>query len=301
DGNYAFCGENGSLIPDNNGDTWLVKISPSGNILFEASAKNNRTLREVAYDIIETTNKEFVITGYIESFSEGIKDVYAAKYSSNGSFLAEDAYGGRYLGNDNYDDVGFSVVESDSGYFWILGYSKSYGSGGSSDYYLFKVDPQNMNYITGTTYGENETEIGYDMIMRGSNVVMFGASNSNFSPNYYSFTLLEIFEFNRSPKYSFSEYQDSSMNTPLTILQHESDLKFRISPNPFNSFIKVNSQETIQKLKVTDISGKCLFSESTNELNMKIDLDFLQNGIYFLEITTNNSTPSILKIIKGAP
>jgi len=74
--------------------------------------------------------------------------------------------------------------------------------------------------------------------------------------------------------------------------------KIVVYPNPAHNklFIKINEQEKIATIKLYSITGK-LIKEFSNQ-NNTLDISKISNGIYFLEITTNNKK-TIQKIIKN--
>jgi hypothetical protein len=76
--------------------------------------------------------------------------------------------------------------------------------------------------------------------------------------------------------------------------------KYNISiyPNPTNSNLTINSEnEIIEKITISDITGKIIKQVSANKNQVLINLSKNANGIYFAEIQTNNNT-LISKIIK---
>jgi uncharacterized delta-60 repeat protein len=72
--------------------------------------------------------------------------------------------------------------------------------------------------------------------------------------------------------------------------------KLTISPNPTNSTLNIQTQEPIKSINLIDILGRK--NNITNFENNKIDVNNLQNGVYFLEIATRNGT-QVEKFIKN--
>jgi hypothetical protein len=71
----------------------------------------------------------------------------------------------------------------------------------------------------------------------------------------------------------------------------------RVSPNPSSDKIFIDSKnESIEEIVVYDIFGKRLFSEERDV--KELDISHLQNGLYFLQITTHNGS-LIKKILKN--
>jgi Secretion system C-terminal sorting domain len=61
---------------------------------------------------------------------------------------------------------------------------------------------------------------------------------------------------------------------------------FSISPNPTNSTLNIQTQQKINTINIIDLIGRK--TSITNFENNKIDVSNLQNGVYFLEIATEN-------------
>jgi hypothetical protein len=74
-----------------------------------------------------------------------------------------------------------------------------------------------------------------------------------------------------------------------------------IFPNPFTDIINLNgtAANQVKNIVITDISGKTVYqyAPSLNEVNMSIDLGFLEPGIYFLKTSTINGS-HIMKLNK---
>lgn len=64
------------------------------------------------------------------------------------------------------------------------------------------------------------------------------------------------------------------------------DSKVIVFPNPSNSFIQIKSTSTIDKLTVFDSLGKVVSLQTQN--NNEINIENLSNGIYFIEILSDN-------------
>lgn len=86
-------------------------------------------------------------------------------------------------------------------------------------------------------------------------------------------------------------------STVLTnqVFNNETD-RITIFPNPFNEIIQIKSLDELKKIEVFDIQGKKI-REQNIDLE-QIVLSSLENGIYFLKITTENQV-IYKKIIKN--
>ncbi|MES2588167.1 MAG: C25 family cysteine peptidase [Bacteroidota bacterium] len=68
--------------------------------------------------------------------------------------------------------------------------------------------------------------------------------------------------------------------------------KFNVYPNPSSKILTVSSLELVNyNLKITDLSGKIVYSETVNENNLskQIDISSFANGMYTLSILEGNS------------
>lgn len=93
----------------------------------------------------------------------------------------------------------------------------------------------------------------------------------------------------------FGEFEDYRLTyTPLS-LQNNLVETIQIYPNPTSDFIRINSVEKIQLVKIFDLSGKEILS--VNNPSEMIDLRTISTGIYLLKATSANATLSH-KIIK---
>lgn len=82
---------------------------------------------------------------------------------------------------------------------------------------------------------------------------------------------------------------DSLPDVPTRIVE-----QFSIYPNPFNSEITINSPND-DHIEIRSISGTLIDSFSITSGVTKINLNYLNNGVYFISSYENNQ---IIKIVK---
>lgn len=75
-------------------------------------------------------------------------------------------------------------------------------------------------------------------------------------------------------------------STILSTITPSKELKTLIYPNPTSSILNIQTNETIQSIKITDISGRT--TSITDFSKNSIDVSSLSNGIYFIELKTND-------------
>lgn len=76
--------------------------------------------------------------------------------------------------------------------------------------------------------------------------------------------------------------------SPLIVKNTVQNL-LQIYPNPANNVLHINCMEAIEKISLTDISGKiCMHSRLNNKFNHELQTKELARGIYVLSVKTNN-------------
>ncbi|OQX77693.1 MAG: hypothetical protein B6D61_06765 [Bacteroidetes bacterium 4484_249] len=70
----------------------------------------------------------------------------------------------------------------------------------------------------------------------------------------------------------------------------------KIFPNPFSGEIIIEDA-TFTEIRVLSLHGQTVYENSSNRFNNRVDLSFLKNGIYFIEIKTDDNS-IIKKIVK---
>ncbi|HET8838178.1 MAG TPA: T9SS type A sorting domain-containing protein [Flavobacteriaceae bacterium] len=73
--------------------------------------------------------------------------------------------------------------------------------------------------------------------------------------------------------------------------------EINLFPNPTTGILNISKERGIQKVEVFSLTGEQLIQQKGNLKT--IDLGALQHGIYFVELTGENGTKLIKKIIKN--
>ena len=141
------------------GDIWLIKTD------FRGTEEWNKTFGggswERGLSLQQTTDGEYIITGYTESFSSGSMDVWLIKTDSQGYEKWNKTFGG------SSSDYGYSVKETSDGGFIITGYTTSFDTSGSdqwgnpiSNVWLIKTE-SNGNEEWSKIFGGSENDEGH--------------------------------------------------------------------------------------------------------------------------------------------
>ena len=282
DGNYAFCGENASKNPENKGDAWLVKFDGNGDTLFSNIQVDDGYTSN--YNLIEKSIGGYVTTGFSTKFNSGIKDLNTIGYTSAGGFDWEQGHGGIFIGNDNKDDQGNSLVEVSNNEFWTTGSTKSFGNTGTNELYFMKFAGIDGIYLNGTTYGNDYEDIGYDIIWFGlESFYLFGQTNSYISRSS-SFLLIHFEEFQRTYPEIQINYNDSSLKeAPESVSEESSEELINLFPNPVNSILYISFYEgaLINEFKCFDLSGRPV---KIIQNQRSFDVSGLEHGMYILSV-----------------
>jgi hypothetical protein len=148
-GDYIMAGYTESSGADSK-DIYIVKTNHQGDTIW------TRTLGagewDEAYAVRQTTDGNYIVVGYTQSFGAGSRDVYLIKINPDGDTLWTRTFGG-----DDWEE-GRSVQQTrDNGYI-ITGSTVSYGAG-EWDVYLIKTDSLGDTLWT-RTFGGEKYDIG---------------------------------------------------------------------------------------------------------------------------------------------
>ena len=101
-----------------------------------------------------------------------------------------------------------------------------------------------------------------------------------------------------NPTYFCLDNFTTSPNILTGLSAKSENIQLSAYPNPFNTLLTLTTKSTGASVRVTDISGKIVYSEIlTNEVST-LDLANLEAGIYFLELNQEDQK-TIKKIIKN--
>jgi uncharacterized repeat protein (TIGR01451 family) len=228
DGNFLIAGaSNSNISGDKNEDSrgfydyWILKISESGNIIWQKTIGGNEVDQLMAINLIN--NNEFILSGYSLSEISGEKnencrggyDYWVVKINSNGDIINQ-----KTIGGSNSDIV--RSVETNNNNIIISGYSSSGISNekiiinkGGEDYWLVILN-ENLNLV----FQDSKGCSGDDRLMKSkvisNNLYIGGYSLSTTcddktSPSFVfeDFWLLKITPINNPIKISGKIHLDS--------------------------------------------------------------------------------------------
>lgn len=163
-------------------DFWVVKISASGNLVWEKSFGGTQI--DEARGIVSTNDGNYIIAGDTRSNdndisnNKGAADLWLIKMTPEGNLLWK-----KTIGGSNFD-VARSIVKSQNNGFILAGSSRSSDidvseNNGQNDAWILKVD-DNGNLLWETTIGGSNIDFAYSVAeLNDGSIVGVGDSTSN--------------------------------------------------------------------------------------------------------------------------
>jgi hypothetical protein len=86
--------------------------------------------------------------------------------------------------------------------------------------------------------------------------------------------------------------------TVFTATKEIVDLFFKVYPNPASDFIKISSEQNIEKVQMINLSGQVVWEGSNIFLNSKINISDMDKGLYIINLVTEDGKVLTEKMIK---
>lgn len=163
-------------------DFWVVKVSESGDLIWEKSFGGSQT--DEAWAIAKSNDGNYIIVGDTRSndldvsLNKGAADLWIIKISPIGELIWEKSFGG------NSFDAARSILKTQSGEFIISGSSRSVNgeltnNNGQNDAWILKID-SNGNLKWQKTIGGSEIDFAYDAVeLNNKSIIVVGDSSSS--------------------------------------------------------------------------------------------------------------------------
>ncbi len=252
----------------------------------------------------QTTDGGYILGGYSASGISGNKaqntwggsDYWIVKIDSLGNKQWDKDFGGtngEYLNKISLTYDGGYLLSGNSG-SGISG-DKTENNMGTLQTWIVKIDSLGNKQWDKTVRSINQDQNGFAMqtsnacfIIANSSESGIGGDKTQASQDNYD--------------YWFLKFCDSTLTNGIAV--PSSLLQFSIYPNPFTSKVKIEIQNHNLKqatLTIKNVFGQKVFNYQENIINSiytnEIDLSYLANGIYLLEVNADGER-SLHKIIK---
>ncbi len=168
DGGYILSGSTFSFGAGAR-DLWLIKTDENG--IEEWNQTYGGDGSETGYDVIQSDDEGYLITGYTNSFGNGEGDLWLLKTDSNGEEIWNNTYGGSDW------EIGNKIQGLEDNSVIIVGFTASIGAGGR-DAWMLKID-SNGDEVWNQTYGGIGDDYAYDIQKTlDGGFILAGFSNS---------------------------------------------------------------------------------------------------------------------------
>jgi len=131
DGGYIVTGPTDSFGAGGY-DTWVFKLTPDGDIVWQKTYGGGGYY-DYGRSIQETSDHNYIMVGFTESFGAGGRDIVVLKLNSTGMVIWQKTYGGSGL------EEARSIGETSDGGYIVAGETESFGAGGK-DIWVLKLD-----------------------------------------------------------------------------------------------------------------------------------------------------------------
>jgi len=257
----------GRLKNDTTGDTQgvLLRTDTNGDSLWlkdYGSITGGTEFMEAK----ETNDGNIIAVGLGSASPTNLYDFYAVKTDTLGNIIWEKTIGGVYT------DECYSVAVCNDGGYILAG--ATYPPPTNSQAYLLKIN-SNGDSLWSVQYGNSGMEAFYSVI----ETFDYGFAAVGFSTSFTNSVYL---------------IKTNAIGTLTNIneQQNANENDFIIYPNPakdnINIKFKDNSKKTIQ---LFDITGKIVIEQIiSNDTFLQLNTTTFENGIFFLNITSNNNS-----------
>ncbi|MBL7806604.1 MAG: T9SS type A sorting domain-containing protein [Saprospiraceae bacterium] len=294
DAGYIIIGESLSNDGDahganGNGDYWVVKLNPSGQIVWTHLLGGPSLDR--ANDVWETEDGSFVVFGHITndggdvSTHYGGYDWWLIKIDATGDLVWEKTYGG------SKDDFSRSIFQTSDGGFVMAGSTNSkdgdvQDNDGGVDFLLIRIDSSG-NILWQKTLGGTMGERAYSISgTADGGYVTAGFAWSN--------------NGDVSGVHGVSDYWIVKLAPETATTQTPAAIPLNLYPNPATQWITLNLPiiEQNMQVNITDEQGKLLLTR-TIRTDEKLDIAVLPRGVYWVSAVSKSGQVYAGKFVKG--
>lgn len=285
----------------------FVKFQNLGSLTTETPTTNKG-------DFVNDTSGTFKLNGIYSSF----ENTTGATFTNSGTFITKNSVynigsytnNNLHTGNANFNSSIF--INNSNG---IIAPSTDTGSGiGTLSFLNSLTNNGQINIEIGGTNASNT----FDKVNVTGTATLGGVLNvsllNNYQPPIGSQTYTILTATTRTGTFATVNFPNLSGTTwaitynptnvvisSTTTALATNDFQFagfKAYPNPTNTILNLKNSQTIDSIRVFDIIGKNVLSQTFNSSDGQVDISSLQNGIFFLKIQSEGNE-KIIKIIKN--
>lgn len=217
----------------------------------------------------------------VSAYNGGMADCWAASFDFEGNLLWDKSYGGSEV------EYPYDITVDPLGNLWMSavtmsnnGFSVWPGFGGFDAWYL-KLNASNGDTLKTIRKGGSGADFGHALAFTPNNAFAYTVGRTR-SDNGYAHA-------NNGASGTVDVFVTKWVYEDITNVAFIPKNKSLIYPNPTADLINIqNSSATINQISVFDISGKeVLKTSGFYKSEGTLDLSFLNAGVYFIQIQTN--------------
>ena len=149
-------------------DIWLVKIDKQGNLLWDKTVGGKEN--EIAFSLVETADKNFVVASITEGKGNGAYDAYIFKVSPAGQILWEKTFGQKGW------DKASQVIATRDGGVAVSGFSKSKRN--MPNFWIVKLDSTGRT-LWKKNFGGKQDEANGLVETKNGNLIVVGSTKTS--------------------------------------------------------------------------------------------------------------------------
>jgi len=181
DGGYIVAGWTYSSGAGN-GDVYVLKLDSAGTLQWEKTFGGSN--EDGAYSIQQTTDRGYIVAGWIYSSGADNRDAYVIKLNSTGTLQWQKTFGG------SSEDAAYSIQQtSDDGYI-VAGWTKSSGAG-RSDAYVIKLNSDGI-FQWQKTFGGSSEDAAYSIQQTSDDGYIVAGETNSFGTGGYDTYVLKL-------------------------------------------------------------------------------------------------------------
>ncbi len=296
-----------------NSDYWIIKIDSLGTIQWDKDYGG--TGQDLFHSLLQTSDGGYILAGSSNSNNSGDKtentwgdgtgyDFWSVKINSHGEKEWD-----KDLGGIKDEEFGSISQTSDGGYL-ISGTSYSPLSGdksednlGEEQSWTVKTNSQGDKEWDKTLHSQSHDESGFAIQTNDGCYVLANYTNANIGGDKTQYNWDTTTTIYVTPDYWLAKFCVSTI-TGVNETPNSTE-EYTICPNPFSSEVTLlfeTSKINISSVQVYNIFGQSVYFEKSNVLTdsfeKTINLSFLPQGIYFLDLLIAGNH-EIKKLIKN--
>jgi len=181
DNKYLVSGGTQSYGAGSN-DIWLLKINQDGTLDWNHTFGGESS--ESSTSLIETSDNEYLVSGYTQSYGAGSDDIWLLKINQDGTLDWNHTFGGES------SESSTSLIETSDNEYLVSGFTYSYGAG-SVDIWLLKIN-EDGTLDWNVTFGGESYESSTSLIETSDNKYLVSGFTYSYGAGSGDIWLLKI-------------------------------------------------------------------------------------------------------------